>query len=479
MNAIREASFNKLLLTKEELEHKHVHLLQVVESEKTAKWQYTRQCEELAVEIKKLRAELATLRRECPQPRRPSILGSAQMMRGSFGNLSNFATSNVNVTDASNGGAGGVGATTGCAAGSASGSIDEQLQGDGQPRDTADLRKIKKVQSFFRGWLCRRRWKQIVEEYIKSPHAESMRRRNHLVFGMVEAEEEYTEQLETLVSCFYRPFKMAASAKRPPCTHEELSSIFLNSETVLFLHQIFLKGLTSRLESWPTLVLGDLFDMLLPMLSIYQEFVRNHHFSMQMLAECKSNNTEFTLLLRRLEAKSQCQGRSIEQLLTAPMSQIPRYIVTLHELLAHTPHDHVERKSLLNARQKLEDLSRQMHDEVSETENLRKNLAVERMIVEGCDILLDVNQVFVRQGSLVQVPPETKGRFRSRLASFKSEKEAVRQCFLFSNNLIIATRTSSGRLHLLPDVGKIVLADATLIEDPSDSERDEDGELGL
>jgi hypothetical protein len=44
--------------------------------------------------------------------------------------------------------------------------------------------------------------------------------------------------------------------------------------------------------------------------------------------------------------------------------QIPRYIITLHELLAHTPHDHVERKSLQNARQQLEDLSRQMHDEV-------------------------------------------------------------------------------------------------------------------
>lgn len=46
-----------------------------------------------------------------------------------------------------------------------------------------------------------------------------------------------------------------------------------------------------------------------------------------------------------------------------------------------------------------DDKKRQMHDEVSETENLRKNLAVERMIVEGCDILLDVNQVFVRQGN--------------------------------------------------------------------------------
>lgn len=51
-------SFNKLLLQKEELEQKHVHLLQVVESEKTAKWQYTQQCEELSTEIKKLRNEV-------------------------------------------------------------------------------------------------------------------------------------------------------------------------------------------------------------------------------------------------------------------------------------------------------------------------------------------------------------------------------------------------------------------------------------
>ena len=63
-----------------------------------------------------------------------------------------------------------------------------------------------------------------------------------LVFRMVEAEEEYVEQLEILISCFLRPFKMAASSKNPPCTHEDINSIFLNSETVLFLHQIFLKG---------------------------------------------------------------------------------------------------------------------------------------------------------------------------------------------------------------------------------------------
>ena len=73
---------------------------------------------------------------------------------------------------------------------------------------------------------------------------------------MVEAEEEYVEQLEVVVSGFLRPMRMAASSKSPPVTHEDVSSIFLNVETVLFLHQIFLKGLTARIEQWPTLVLG-------------------------------------------------------------------------------------------------------------------------------------------------------------------------------------------------------------------------------
>ncbi|XP_060829165.1 ras-specific guanine nucleotide-releasing factor 2-like isoform X5 [Bombus pascuorum] len=468
IEAIREASFNRLLLQKEELEQKHLHLLQIVESEKTAKWQYTQQCEELASEIKKLRGELCTLKKElrpvASYTGRPGVqrtmsqgTGSLYVSGSSFGyEAHGSGISAFGLRDISEG--------------------------------SIEMQKIKKVQSFFRGWLCRRRWKQIVEQYIKSPHAESMRKRNSLVFQMVEAEEEYTEQMEILVSCFLRPFKMAASSKKPPCSHEDVNSIFLNSETVLFLHQIFLKGLTSRMESWPTLVLGDLFDMLLPMLSIYQEYVRNHHYSLQVLTECKQSSPSFAALLTRLENKTACGGRSLETFLTYPMHQIPRYIITLHELLAHTPYDHVERKSLQNARQQLEYLSRQMHDEVSETENLRKNLAVERMIVEGCDILLDVNQVFVRQGTLIQILDKPKGA-RSRLsATFggksSGDKEAVRQCFLFSNHLLLTTRQSDddGRLNLVPQIGKIPLSDAVLVEDPNDqSTADDDASstLGL
>ena len=60
------------------------------------------------------------------------------------------------------------------------------------------------------------------------------------------------------------------------------------------------------------------------------------------------------------------------------------------------------------------------------------------MIVEGCDILLDVNQVFVMQGTLIQVlADKTKTGTWGRLSVLKHEREAIRQCFLLSNHLIV------------------------------------------
>lgn len=57
--------------------------------------------------------------------------------------------------------------------------------------------------------------------------------------------------------------------------------------------------------------------------------------------------------------------------------------------------------------------------------------------------LLFENNIFIfiilSTGSLIQLPSEKPKTPRSKL-NFKSEKEYLRQCFLFSNHLIIATR---------------------------------------
>lgn len=68
--------------------------------------------------------------------------------------------------------------------------------------------------------------------------------------------------------------------------------------------------------------LADLFDILLPMLNIYQEFVRNHQYSLQVLANCKQNR-DFDKLLKQYESNAACEGRMLETFLTYPMFQVP------------------------------------------------------------------------------------------------------------------------------------------------------------
>lgn len=97
---------------------------------------------------------------------------------------------------------------------------------------------------------------------------------------------------------------------------------FVFSEILLFLHQIFYQGLVKKLENWPSVFVGDLFDFLLPVLVVYQEYVRNHHYSLQILTDLKSKSIEFRNLLKRCEEKSKCEGRSLDVFLTYPMHQV-------------------------------------------------------------------------------------------------------------------------------------------------------------
>ncbi|XP_078617291.1 ras-specific guanine nucleotide-releasing factor 1-like [Branchiostoma floridae x Branchiostoma japonicum] len=55
--AINRASYQVLSQQREELEQKYLHLLQIVESEKTAKWQLMQQCEEQSLEIRRFKRE--------------------------------------------------------------------------------------------------------------------------------------------------------------------------------------------------------------------------------------------------------------------------------------------------------------------------------------------------------------------------------------------------------------------------------------
>lgn len=92
-------------------------------------------------------------------------------------------------------------------------------------------------------------------------------------------------------------------------------------ENIFSLKMYFNTWVTGKKPPFLCFFLADLFDILLPMLNIYQEFVRNHQYSLQVLANCKQNR-DFDKLLKQYEANPACEGRMLETFLTYPMFQV-------------------------------------------------------------------------------------------------------------------------------------------------------------
>lgn len=109
----------------------------------------------------------------------------------------------------------------------------------------------------------------------------------------------------------------------------------LPEKTLISLKMYFNRWVAGEKKVISLLFLADLFDILLPMLNIYQEFVRNHQYSLQVLANCKQNR-DFDKLLKQYEANPACEGRMLETFLTYPMFQVvPVYFLCLFGFTFH------------------------------------------------------------------------------------------------------------------------------------------------
>eukprot|EP00004_Rigifila_ramosa_P000430 TRINITY_DN1045_c0_g1_i6.p1 TRINITY_DN1045_c0_g1~~TRINITY_DN1045_c0_g1_i6.p1 ORF type:complete len:1041 (+),score=256.98 TRINITY_DN1045_c0_g1_i6:81-3125(+) len=305
-----------------------------------------------------------------------------------------------------------------------------------------DEEAVIRVQTLVRVWTAARKWKKLVNVYVKSDHASVLRKRNMTIRELVKDEETYVGQLDMLVNLFEKSFTMAASSSKPIISPQEVTEIFRNSSTLLFAHQLFLSKLNEKMGEWPSVLLGDVFAMLVPILSIYNDYVRNLQHAMKVLAQCKksrnttgwtvfaqkgeegqngSGQSTFVRLLSRCEMKAQI---SLETLLISPMLQVPRYVQQITEIVKCTPHDHIEAEKLSAACKRLQILSDDILERRSDAEDRRVVLEIEKNFAEGCVEILD--SVFVRQSQFL---------FRDK------GKEQKRQVFLFTTVLVVAQQT--------------------------------------
>ncbi|XP_019853320.1 PREDICTED: ras-specific guanine nucleotide-releasing factor 1-like [Amphimedon queenslandica] len=317
------------------------------------------------------------------------------------------------------------------------------------------------LQSHIRGWLIRRRWKQVVHAYTNSSHAELMKKRNQLIWKLVESEQNYVKQLVILTSEFQNQFNIAAASNKPPLTMDQSVNIFRNCNELLLFHQLFLRGLSNQVDKWPVVILGDVLKLFFPMLSIYHQYIGNHTHAFEVLFDLKFQ-PKFKEFLEKIESRHTCDGHRFEELLVSPLKRITCYIQDIQELKSHTPIEHVDYAALSEMGTELELIHKGVTDEVSYSENIRNVLKIESKIEGGCPVLLDKEQALVRKGILCIWRQDDK------LLTF-SRKTRRRQnyCFLFSKHFLVTQRVEKKGeegYRLLKENGLLSLAKCRIHE---------------
>ncbi|XP_065912792.1 ras-specific guanine nucleotide-releasing factor 2-like isoform X1 [Dysidea avara] len=326
-----------------------------------------------------------------------------------------------------------------------------------------EVAKIKKVQGYVRGFLLRKRFHKLVYDYIKSPHADSRKKRNHIMWSILKSEEEYVEHLNTLVNQFQHSCEIATTSRHPPLSMEACKRIFRNCEILLLIHKILLQGFHQRIAKWPVVVISDLMEQMIPMMSCYSTYVQDHVHAIETYFEV-SKDSKFKQFLEHLHSKPATKGLLLSELIAVPLNRITVNMDSARQLLAHTPPEHVEYTSLQSVVKVLEQLHKLVCEEVSSTSNIRQTLEIERRIIGGCPALLDKEQVLVREGALKLVNTS-----KSMSPTTNRSNSNARACILFSKHLLIITRhvgfRSSAQYRLMKDIGVIPLAKCSLQSD--------------
>ncbi|XP_062887727.1 PH_BCR_vertebrate and RhoGAP_Bcr domain-containing protein isoform X1 [Mobula hypostoma] len=179
--------------------------------------------------------------------------------------------------------------------------------------------------------------------------------RKWVLSGILASEETYLSHLEALLLPM-KPLKAAATTSQPVLTNQQIETIFFKVPELYEIHKEFYDGLLPRVQQWSHhQCVGDLFQKLASQLGVYRAFVDNYEVAVETAEKCCQANAQFSEISENLKVrntkdiKDQNTKNSLEALLYKPVDRVTRSTLVLHDLLKHTPVNHLDHPLLQDA----------------------------------------------------------------------------------------------------------------------------------
>ncbi|XP_061923218.1 rho guanine nucleotide exchange factor 17-like isoform X1 [Entelurus aequoreus] len=262
--------------------------------------------------------------------------------------------------------------------------------------------------------------------------------RKHVMMTLLDTERSYVDSLRTLTQGYMRPLKQpdGGSIVDPLLVDE----MFYQIPEILEHHEDFLEQVGGCVNQWHDrqtvghiLIQSFSKETLANMYSAYIDNFLNAKDAVRVAKEAKPAFHKFLEQNMRENKEKQALG----DLMIKPVQRIPRYELLVKDLLKHTPEDHPDHPSLLDAQRDIKRLAEKINKGRRSAEEAEKEARVIQEIeahIEGVEHILNPQRKFLRQEMVMEA--KTVGGKKDR------------SLFLFSDLIICTTlKRKSGSLR--------------------------------
>ena len=278
-------------------------------------------------------------------------------------------------------------------------------------------------------------WFMSVPKEIVDSVSDSERKRQEIIFEIIQTEKEYVDDLLTLQTVFVQPL-LEGDILSPIRKEKLISSLFLNIGELYNINlKLKRKLLERQKENYAVNCIGDIFVSVADTFYPYIDYGAGQAFAKFLLDEERQSNMEFSAFLKESEKKKECRKLPLESFLARPTTRMGRYPLFLKSAFERVPDDHPDKIMIPKAMETIRDILSKINIEAGKSENQLKITRLQAQIFfnPGEEVDLDLkseNRKLIREGVL-QLKRSTSG-----------ETEIV--VFLFNHMLLMTKRKENG-----------------------------------
>ncbi|KAL9650016.1 hypothetical protein ABK040_003134 [Willaertia magna] len=264
------------------------------------------------------------------------------------------------------------------------------------------------------------------EEEIKEK--EAVKERVNILLEILESERKYVNYLDTLWELFYEPIvngrynpgyeppkkktvdqsSTIIDQKEERLVPENIAKTILPSDllTIRTFNKNFLAQLEERFTIYKDnlcgmyeMRIGDLFVKMAPFLKIYITYLSSYENCMTKIREYRKENKEFDRWIDRRKKHPKSCGLEMQSFLVMPVQRTPRYRLLLENLLKHTPQQHADYDTILQAIDKISDCATDQNVKIKETNNRMKIHQLSKVM--KLNDLVQPHRRLIREGEII------------------------------------------------------------------------------